>query len=364
MLNLNLQEIIKTLFTDKRILLIFIILETIVITFLLLFTNKTKNIYHSKTIKLTDKIEVPVPAGDGQYGTAWWLQKKDYDKIFSYNIIDRNKEYKESCFDSGGIITNFERNGNIEKIHYIGDNLHTILIGSSGSGKSRSILIPSITMLGLASENMLISDVKGELYLYTAPKLKKLGYNVIALDFINFLKSNHYNFLDLVINAVEDDNIPLAESLVNDIVNILVEKNDKTEPIWVNGEQSVIKTAIMAVVLENKGRREYQTLTNAYYFVAEMFKTADDGEMLIDKYMKNKSAEDPIKKFFAVAGTAPSKTRGSFVAAALSTLQMFVSEYVADTIQKSDFDLRDFATKKTVIYILLSDDKLTYHKLR
>ena len=32
--------------------------------------------------------------------------------------------------------------------------------------------------------------------------------------------------------------------------------------------------------------------------------------------------------------------------------------------QKSDFDLRDFATKKTVIYILLSDDKLTYHKLR
>ncbi len=120
----------------------------------------------------------------------------------------------------------------------------------------------------------------------------------------------------------------------------------------------------MAVVLENKGRREYQTLTNAYYFVAEMFKTADDGEMLIDKYMKNKTAEDPIKKFFAVAGTAPSKTRGSFVAAALSTLQMFVSEYVADTIQKSDFDLRDFATKKTVIYILLSDDKLTYHKLR
>lgn len=62
-------------------------------------------------------------------------------------------------------------------------------------------------------------------------------------------------------------------------------------------------------------------------------------------------------------GTAPSKTRGSFVAAALSTLQMFINEYVADTIQKSDFDLRDFAIKRTVIYILLSDDKLTYHKL-
>lgn len=272
-----------------------------VVTFLLLFRNKTKNIYHSEKIKLTGKIEIPTPAGDGQYGTAWWLQKKDYDKVFKYNVINRNEEYKQSCFDSGGIITNFERNGDTEKIYYIDDNLHTLLIGNSGSGKSRSILIPTITMLGLASENMLISDVKGELYLYTAPKLKELGYNVIALDFINFLKSNHYNYLDLVINAVEDDNIPLAESLVNDIVNILVEKNDKTEPIWVNGEMSVIKTAIMAVVLENKGKRKYQTLTNAYYFVAEMFKTDEDGEMLIDKYMKNKEADDPIKKFFAVA---------------------------------------------------------------
>lgn len=81
---------------------------------------------------------------------------------------------------------------------------------------------------------MFISDVKGELYLYTAEKLKQLGYDVIAIDYINFLKSNRYNYLDIIINAVEDGNVPLAESLVSDMVNILVEKNDKTEPIWKN----------------------------------------------------------------------------------------------------------------------------------
>ena len=110
---------------------------------------------------------------------------------------------------------------------------------------------------------MFISDVKGELYLYTADKLKELGYDVIAIDYINFLKSNYYNYLDIIINAVEDNNVPLAESLINDLVNVLVESNDKTEPIWKNGEQSVIKTALMAVILENKGKREYQTLANA-----------------------------------------------------------------------------------------------------
>ena len=85
------------------------------------------------------------------------------------------------------------------------------------------------------------------------------------------------------------------------MVNVLVENNEKTEPIWKNGEQSVIKTALMAVILENKGKREYQTLSNAYYFVAEMFKPDKFGRMPIDEYMNSKEVNDPIKKFYAVA---------------------------------------------------------------
>ena len=121
-----------------------------IITFLLLFSNKRKNIYHSDQLKLTDKISVPKPVGEGQHGTSWWLDKKDYNKIFKCNIIDRNKEYNNICFDSGGVVVNFERIGNIEKHYFIDDNIHLLVVGSSGSGKSRSIIIPAITMLGLS----------------------------------------------------------------------------------------------------------------------------------------------------------------------------------------------------------------------
>ena len=300
-MQINIKSIIEIITTNKTVAIIFTIVEIIIVSFLLLFSNKRKNIYHSDKVKLTDKIEVPKPIGEGQHGTSWWLDKKDYDKVFKCNIIDTNKEYNKIAFDSAGVIVNYEKQNNIEKIYYIDDNIHLLIVGSSGSGKSRSIIIPTITMLGLAGENLFISDVKGELYLYTAEKLKELGYDVIAIDYINFLKSNWYNYLDIIINAVEDENIPLAESLINDIVNILVESNDKTEPIWKNGEMSVIKTALMAVILENKGKREYQTLANAYYFVAEMFKPDKNGKMPIDEYMEEKEANDPIKKFFAVA---------------------------------------------------------------
>lgn len=135
----------------------FAVLEIIVIAFLLLFANKRKNIYHSEKIKLTDKISVPKPVGEGQHGTSWWLDKKDYNKVFKCNVIDRNKKYNSCCFDSGGVIVNFEKEGNIEKYYYIDDNVHVLVLGSSGSGKSRSIIIPTIDMLRLSSEKTYLS---------------------------------------------------------------------------------------------------------------------------------------------------------------------------------------------------------------
>ena len=63
----------------------FVILELIVASFLLFFSNKRKNIYHSEQIELTPKIKVPKPVGQGQYGTGWWLNKKDFGKYL--NVI-------------------------------------------------------------------------------------------------------------------------------------------------------------------------------------------------------------------------------------------------------------------------------------
>ena len=128
----------------------FVILELIVASFLLFFSNKTKNIYHSEQIELTPKIKVPKPVGQGQYGTGWWLNKKDFGKVFKCNIIDRTKPYNEVSFDSGGIVTHFKRDGNNDKVYFIDKNIHTLLVGSTGSGKSRSVIIPTITNLGLA----------------------------------------------------------------------------------------------------------------------------------------------------------------------------------------------------------------------
>lgn len=76
----------------------FVSIELMVASFLLLFSNHRKNIYYSEQVELTPKIKVPKPVGQGQYGTGWWLNKKDYNKVFKCNVIDRSKTYDESCF--------------------------------------------------------------------------------------------------------------------------------------------------------------------------------------------------------------------------------------------------------------------------
>jgi hypothetical protein len=80
MLMINISSIVKTITSNKKVLQMFLIIETIVISLLLFITRKTKNIYYSEQVELTPKIKVPKPIGQGQYGTGWWLNKKDYSK--------------------------------------------------------------------------------------------------------------------------------------------------------------------------------------------------------------------------------------------------------------------------------------------
>ncbi|MEA1975956.1 MAG: type IV secretory system conjugative DNA transfer family protein, partial [Bacillota bacterium] len=118
------------------------------------------------------------------------------------------KKYQLPKIESGGIVIGSIKTNKTEKIYYIDDDTHTLCIGATRSGKTRNVLLQSIGAIGLAEESMILSDPKGELFTYTYPFLKNMDYEIICIDFKNPLKSNRYNFLQPVIDAVEKDNIP------------------------------------------------------------------------------------------------------------------------------------------------------------
>lgn len=270
---------------------------------------------------------------------------------------------KTPYFNEAGIVLGMSKEKGTEKIYAIGDDVHTICIGSTRSGKSRHVVIPTICTLGLAGESMVMSDPKGELYNYTTPFLKRLGYEVIAIDFKNPLKSDRYNFLQPTIDAVKINDIPGAIECAWDITSALVGEA-KGEKIWTNGEASTIAGSIMNVVYDNRGKynTKYQNMTNTYFFIANMYKTIDKS-MPITDYMKELDAAHPSRGLIAISEIAPSKTRGSFFTAALTTLRLFTNPKIYSMTSKSDFDPKDLGRKKMALFIILPDETTTYYSL-
>lgn len=348
---------------DKQYLLLFFLLYLMIeILIIGLLSANNKNVFTSEVVSITDKLKTPEIVGQGQHGTSRWMNKKEFEKSFKKNVMDKTIATKQE-FNSGGLIVGYTNKKKKEEIYYIDDNIHSLVVGATRSGKTRCIVLETVGNLGLAGESMIISDPKAEIYHYTSEFLKSLGYNIITLDFKNPTKSTRYNFLQPVIDAVNNEDYRKAEEYTWDITQALVGNEDtKMEKIWRDGEMAVIAGAIISVVFENKENPEYQNLTNVYSFISEMCRTQGQS-MPINRYIENLPPEHPASTIFNIARIAPEKTRGSFFTSALTTLRLFTSKSIYGMTCESEFSLKETGKEKTVIYIILPDEKTTYYSL-
>ncbi len=406
----TLVDIMKSLVSDEHHLALFLLLEGFIIligAYLFILNQKP---YQSRLVEITPMISTPVQAGQKQFGSAQWLKEKEKDVVFqSYKLcpddqiikmlIESGKKDYEGCeqhekekvsheeeadiqgdskdsrqdleatdiqesyLQKGGIVLGLRKEGKTEKIYFEEDDVHTLCIGATRSGKSRSVVLQSIGTLALAGESMILSDPKGELYQYTYPFLQRLGYEVICIDFKNTLKSHRYNFLQPIIDAVDKDDMPRAVEAIWDLTSQLVGE-PVGERIWRDGEASIIASSIMSVVFDNKApkNKKYQNMTNVYYFIAEMCKVVN-GKMPIIEYVKRLSPSHPARALLAISEVAPSKTRGSFYTAALTTLRLFTNPLVNAMTNCSDYNPMDIGKKKMALFIILPDERTTYYSL-
>ncbi len=82
---------------------------------------------------------------------------------------------------------------NGRKIWVDNGEYHSLVIGSSGSGKTECVVKPMVNLLAKKGESMVITDPKGEIYRYGADYLKQQGYQVILLNFRETQNGNSWN---------------------------------------------------------------------------------------------------------------------------------------------------------------------------
>lgn len=368
---------------------LYLLLEALVVLLCVVYFVCAERTYQTETYKVTDNISVPVPSGQGQHGTAWFMSDKIKRRAFDYISISKadplisrlvsigEERYRaiengeifnppkadQTLTDSAGIVLAREMSRGTERLPCITDDYHTLTIGATRCGKSRCLVLQSICALALAGEGIVTNDPKGELYHYTHSFLETLGYKVHVIDFNTPKKSDRYNPLQSIINAVNENRIDDAQNCVWEFVTFLVEKNDHSEPIWTNGECSVIAAAVMCVVYDNQNHPEFQNLTNVYNFIANMCKTVNK-VLPIDAYMDKLPDSHPAKKLMAIAKLAPDKMGGSFYTAALTTLRLFITNDIYNMTRESEFSLADVGAKpKQALFFIPPDQKTTYYPI-
>ncbi|MCL2076841.1 MAG: type IV secretory system conjugative DNA transfer family protein [Oscillospiraceae bacterium] len=350
--------------------------------------------YQSREIKITPDITIPASAGQGQYGSARFMTNKEISKAFPrfeltpgndtikklinngkklYKAVENGETPENNCevkvpesFSVGGLVVNYEKLNDTEIISVISEDCHSQIIGATRCGKSRTLVIPSVCCIALAGEGLIINDPKGEIHAYTSRFLKSLGYAVHVLDFQNPPKSDCYNPLQPIIDAVNDRNIDLAQRSAWDLTCFLVERSSKTEPIWQNGEMSVMSAAILCVVYDNMDKPEYQNLTNVYWFIAEMCSDVLLHRKTIKpivEYVKMLDDNHPAKPLLGISKVAPEKTAGSFYTSALATLRLFISNEIYGITKSTDFTVQSLSSQKSALFFILPDEKTTYYPI-
>ena len=107
---------------------------------------------------------------------------------------------------------------------------HNLVIGSTGSGKTETVVKPMVNLLAKKGESMIITDPKGEIYKYSAAYLHSKGYNIIVLNFREPLKGNSWNPLTLPYKYYKSGNQDKAIELLDDVaLNILYDPSNKSE---------------------------------------------------------------------------------------------------------------------------------------
>ena len=282
---------------------------------------------------------------------------------------------------------------------------HTLIIGTTGSGKTTTFINPTIQILSntKTQPSMLISDPKGELYSLHAKSLIKRGYDVKVLDLRNPYCSIRWNplekpfemyqemlSLDDKVRVNEEEGYYIFEDKIyydkeelqstiqvkkqeifdevyedlNDICSVLCPIKNKSEPIWESGAKNFI-LAITLAMLEDSENPELGMTKEKFNFYNVMkiaTNTQDDCEELI-QYFNHRS---PISKSVSLSKQvldASDKTRGSYLSTVFDKLSLFSDMSICSLTSANEINFANIAIKPTALFLQIPDEKETRHTL-
>ena len=298
-------------------------------------------------------------------GFGFSFQKKDKG---GYSRWATEKEFKSElkhvyADDKTSQVAGIPLINNGHDIWVDNGDYHNLIIGSTGSGKTEMLVQPMVKLLAKKGESMIITDPKGEIYENNANELREKGYNVVLLNFRDPQKGNSWNPLNLPYELYKAGNKDKANELLDDLaMNILYdEKAQNQDPFWEKTSADYF-TGLALGLFEDANEEEINLNS------INLMTTVGEEKLMASTYIKEYfSFKDPASPAYVNASStimAPSDTKNSILSVFKQKIKLFASrENLSEMLCHSDFDMKDIGRKKTAVFIVIQDEKKTYHSL-
>ena len=251
------------------------------------------------------------------------------------------------------------------------ENLNVLVIGGSGSGKSRFYVKPNIMQL---NTSYVVTDPKGELLRSCGRLLKKAGYEIRVFNLIDMSHSNNYN----PFNYIYDKDGNVNKTYVMKMVNCLM-KNTKQEgasggdQFW-DDSTKALTLAIAFYLLEKEDAKDMNGnfLDRNFSTVMKMMRLAEISEQdenhrsPLDDMMDELRAENPHSmavSFYADFKKAPAETAKSILISAAVRFAAFNLPEVADLTHTDNIHLDTLGDKKTALFVIIPSSDATFNFL-
>ncbi len=287
-------------------------------------------------------------------GYSRWLKEKEMKKAYKIYKVG----VKDETATVGGVV--FINDG---KNMWVDDSEnHTLVIGVTGSGKTTAVVDPLIYSLCKNSESMIITDPKGEIYKNHAELLRGRGYKIVVLNFRQPDKGNAWNPLTLPYRLYKAGNIDKAVELVDDVALNILQDKKASDPFWEKSASDYFSGCALGLIEDAK--EEQVNLNSISYMTTVGEEKFGAGSNYIKEYFNLKGESSSAYVFASNTINSPTETKGGILSVFRQKIRLFASrEQLSEMLSYSDFDMRDIGKEKTAVFMIIHDEKTTYHAL-
>ena len=352
--------------SEKQIFIL-ILLSVVFIGFIIfanVLDNKSINGIKSKKV------------GDGQYGTARWATKPEIRQTFSFLPFEPQKWRRgEDLPKVQGTIVGCRGINNTTALVDTGD-VHTLMIGAAGVGKTAFFLYPNIEFCCASGMSFINSDTKGDVARNYGEIAKKYyGYNVSVLDLRNPTRSDENNILHLVNKYMDiylSDRTQLsakakaekyAKITAKTIINIGGGDSASygQNAYFYDSAEGVLSSIIL--LLAEFGEKNERHIVSVFKLIQELIEKSapknskDKYAMYFAKLMDKLPSDHKAKWLAGAALNTADQAMLSVMSTALSRLNNFLDSEMEQLLCfGTAIDAEKFCSEKSAIFIVLPEE--------